>query len=80
MGPLLPFEELVNEDDFVDQSCRREDDNKGDANQNCKLPNPCALLHVTNRKKVPSRKKTLSMVRHMAYQYFLVFNFKYSIY
>ncbi|KAK7267150.1 hypothetical protein RIF29_19814 [Crotalaria pallida] len=61
IGPLLPFEELVNEDDFVDQSFKPEEDNKGDAKESCKLPDPCALLHVTNRKKVPSWKKSFSM-------------------
>ncbi|XP_073223691.1 kinesin-like protein KIN-7O isoform X4 [Cicer arietinum] len=61
MGPLLPFDELVNEDVYVDDSCKQEDDSKGDANDDCNLPNPCDLLHVTNRKKAPSRKKSLSM-------------------
>lgn len=60
MGPLLPFNELINEDDNVDDSCKK-DDNKGDANDNFNLPNPCALLHVTNRRKDPSWKKRLSM-------------------
>ncbi|KEH43131.1 putative plus-end-directed kinesin ATPase [Medicago truncatula] len=60
MGPLLPFNELINEDDNVDDSCKK-DDNNGDANDNFNLPNPCALLHVTNRRKDPSWKKCLSM-------------------
>ncbi|CAL0321569.1 unnamed protein product [Lupinus luteus] len=68
IGPLLPFEELVNEDDFVDQSLKQEDDNKGDANESCKLPDPCALFHVTNRKKVPLRKKSLSMEEFLELQ------------
>ncbi|RDX81147.1 Kinesin-like protein KIN-7O, partial [Mucuna pruriens] len=61
MGPLLPFEELVNEDVYVDEPFKQEDDNKDDTNKDCNIPNPCALLHVTNRKKAPSRKKSLSM-------------------
>ncbi|KAK7278959.1 hypothetical protein RJT34_24000 [Clitoria ternatea] len=61
MGPLLPFEELLNEDVYVDESFKQEDDNKSDANENCNLPNPCALVHVTNRKKAPAWKKSLSM-------------------
>lgn len=61
MGPLLPFEELVNEDVYVDESFKQKDNNKDDANKDCNLPNPCALLHVTNRKKAP-RKKSLPMV------------------
>ncbi|OIW19178.1 hypothetical protein TanjilG_16828 [Lupinus angustifolius] len=68
IGPLLPFEELVNEDDFVDQSLKQEDDNKGDANESCKLPDPRALFHVTNRKKVPLRKKSLSMEEFLELQ------------
>ena len=62
MGPLLPFEELVNEDVSVDEPFKQEEDNKDDTNKDCNLPNPCALLHVTNRKKAPSLKKRLSMV------------------
>uniref|UniRef100_A0A5B7BK84 Putative centromere-associated protein E isoform X3 n=1 Tax=Davidia involucrata TaxID=16924 RepID=A0A5B7BK84_DAVIN len=57
MGPLLPFEELVNEAS-VDSSCKQEED----CNNNmldCTLPNPCVLLHVTSRRKVPLRKKSL---------------------
>jgi centromeric protein E len=65
IGPLLPFSELINEDDNVDDSCMKEDDNKGDVKDDCNLPNPRALLHVTNRRKDPSRKKSLSMVCHI---------------
>ncbi|KAK7384741.1 hypothetical protein VNO78_30442 [Psophocarpus tetragonolobus] len=61
MGPLLPFGELVNEEVYVDESFKQEDDNKDDANKDCNLPNPCALLHVTNRKKASLRKRSLSM-------------------
>ncbi|XP_029129741.1 kinesin-like protein KIN-7O isoform X2 [Cajanus cajan] len=61
MGPLLPFDELVNEDVYVDEPFKQEDNNKDDANKDCNLPNPCTLLHVTNRKKAPSQKKSLSM-------------------
>ncbi|KAK2403310.1 P-loop containing nucleoside triphosphate hydrolase superfamily protein [Trifolium repens] len=60
IGPLLPFSELINEDDNVDDSCKK-DDNNGDAKDDCNLPNPRTLLHVTNRRKDPSRKKSLSM-------------------
>ncbi|QCD99399.1 centromeric protein E [Vigna unguiculata] len=61
MGPLLAFEELVNEDVYVDEPFKQMDNNKDDANNDCNLPNPCSLLHVTNRKKAPSQKKSLSM-------------------
>ncbi|KAK7344962.1 hypothetical protein VNO77_15265 [Canavalia gladiata] len=60
-GPLLPFEELVNEDVYVDEPFKQEDDNKDEAHENYSLPNPCALLHVTNRKRAPLRKKSLCM-------------------
>ncbi|XP_027337202.1 kinesin-like protein KIN-7O [Abrus precatorius] len=61
IGLLLPFEELVNEDVYADESFKQEDDDKGDVNENYNLPNPCSLLHVTNRKKATSQKKSLSM-------------------
>ncbi|KAJ7976625.1 Kinesin-like protein [Quillaja saponaria] len=62
IGPLVPFKELVNETDTsADQSCEEDDDNRSDTSRNCSLPDPCALLHVTNRRKVPQRRKSLSM-------------------
>jgi len=67
MGPLLPFEELVNEAVHVDEPFKQDDNNKDDANKDCNLPNPCALLHVTNRKKAPSRKKSLPMVCYIRF-------------
>lgn len=63
MGPLLPFEELVDEIEVaVDDSCKQYDDSTNTALEGCSLPEPCALLHVTNRRKVPLRKKSLPMV------------------
>ncbi|KAL5542546.1 hypothetical protein UlMin_010256, partial [Ulmus minor] len=60
MGPLLPFEEIINEIDFPeDESCKLNEECKSNASEDCKLPDPCALLHITNRRKLychPKRK------------------------
>ncbi|XVE95776.1 hypothetical protein REPUB_Repub02eG0129000 [Reevesia pubescens] len=59
MGPLLPFEELVNETETADDySCKQNEDCKARVLEDCTLPNPCALLHVTNRRKILPRKKS----------------------
>ncbi|KAA8517248.1 hypothetical protein F0562_017500 [Nyssa sinensis] len=60
MGPLLPFEELVNEAN-VDDSCKQEEDSNNSALEDCTLPDPRDLLHITSRRKVPLRKKSLPM-------------------
>ncbi|XVE60984.1 hypothetical protein DITRI_Ditri06bG0004400 [Diplodiscus trichospermus] len=61
MGPLLPFEELVNETGTAnDYSCKQDEDWKASVMEDCPLPDPCALLHVTNRRKVVPRKKSYS--------------------
>ncbi|RVW92156.1 Kinesin-like protein KIN-7O [Vitis vinifera] len=60
VGPLVPFEELVNTIEVgVDESCKQEEDCHKNALEDCTLPDPRALLHVTNRRKVPLRKKSL---------------------
>lgn len=65
MGPLLPFEELVNEIEVaLDDSCKQDEDGISNALEDCSLPEPCALLHVTNRRKMPPRNKSLPMVCH----------------
>ncbi|OMO99839.1 hypothetical protein CCACVL1_03590 [Corchorus capsularis] len=61
MGPLLSFEELVNETGIADDSCKQDEDCKASALEGCTLPDPCALLHVTNRRKVLPRKKSSSV-------------------
>ncbi|XP_062166470.1 kinesin-like protein KIN-7O isoform X1 [Alnus glutinosa] len=62
MGPLLPFEELVNEMEVaLDDSCKQDEDGISNALEDCSLPEPCALLHVTNRRKMPLRNKSLPM-------------------
>ncbi|XP_022883144.1 kinesin-like protein KIN-7O [Olea europaea var. sylvestris] len=59
-GPLLPFEELVNEVSMVDSS-KQEADCEKNVSEDCTLPDPRALLHVTSRRKAPSRKRSLQM-------------------
>lgn len=63
MGPLLPFEELVNGADNAEEESRKQDEYfKTNTSEDCNLPDPCALLHITNRRKMPLRKKGLPMV------------------
>ncbi|TYI03817.1 hypothetical protein ES332_A11G368100v1 [Gossypium tomentosum] len=59
MGPLLAFEELVNENETEDDyPCKQDEDCKASVLEDCTLPDPCALLHVTNRRKGQPRKKS----------------------
>ncbi|KAI3472268.1 hypothetical protein Pfo_029756 [Paulownia fortunei] len=60
MGPLLPFEELVKEASTT-EFCKQDEDCKRSALEDCPLPDPHALLHVTSRRKVPPRKRSLPM-------------------
>ncbi|KAK1357414.1 Centromere-associated protein E [Heracleum sosnowskyi] len=57
MGPLLPFEELVNEVS-TDGSCKEEKNCSNDTQEDRALPQPHALLHVTSRRKATTKKKT----------------------
>ncbi|CAI9782842.1 unnamed protein product [Fraxinus pennsylvanica] len=59
-APLLPFEELVNEVIMVDSS-KQEVDCEKNVSEDCSLPDPRALLHVTSRRKAPPRKRSLQM-------------------
>ncbi|EYU18637.1 hypothetical protein MIMGU_mgv1a000444mg [Erythranthe guttata] len=54
-GPLLPFEELVNETS-TSELHKQDQDCKKSALEDCILPDPHALLHVTSRRKVPSKR------------------------
>lgn len=73
-GPLLPFEELVDEiEDATDDSCKPDEDGKSNALKDCSLPEPCGLLWVTNRRKMPPRNKSLPMVcNHLFPLHFLI--------
>ncbi|XP_038702163.1 kinesin-like protein KIN-7O isoform X2 [Tripterygium wilfordii] len=57
VGPLVPFEKLVNENEVVDDRSKPCKDENNDVARDCTLPDPHALLHVTNRRKAPPRKK-----------------------
>ncbi|KAB2608366.1 centromere-associated protein E [Pyrus ussuriensis x Pyrus communis] len=62
IGPLLPFEELVHEIEVSEnESCKEDEESKSITLEDCALPDPCALLHVTNRRKVPPRTKSLPL-------------------
>ncbi|XP_037492358.1 kinesin-like protein KIN-7O isoform X2 [Jatropha curcas] len=58
MGPLIPFEELVSGNEVGNDFCQQHEDDNNNASEDCTFPDPCALLHVTNRRKVPPRKKS----------------------
>ncbi|KAH9680275.1 kinesin-like protein KIN-7O [Citrus sinensis] len=58
MGPLLPFEELVNETEMEDESCKQDEDGRSYSSEDCNLPDPCALLNITSRRKVPLKKQS----------------------
>lgn len=61
MGPLLPFEELVDDTEVPkEETCKRGESYQKSVLEGCAFPDPCALLHVTNRRKVVSKKKSLS--------------------
>ncbi|KAF3451459.1 hypothetical protein FNV43_RR07554 [Rhamnella rubrinervis] len=67
MGPLLRFEELVNEaDNAEEESSKQDEDFENSMSEDYNLPDPCALLHITNRRKVPLRKKSLPMDHELA--------------
>lgn len=67
--PLLPFEDLVtvNEED----ECYQEKDCETNASEDCNFPDPCALLHITSRRKAPLRKQSPAVVCTMPLQYTL---------
>ncbi|KAK2969746.1 hypothetical protein RJ640_015890 [Escallonia rubra] len=62
-GPLLPFEELLNVAS-INASSEQKEDCKTNGLENCSLPDPHALLHVTSRKKPPLRKKISQKENH----------------
>ncbi|XP_022147755.1 kinesin-like protein KIN-7O isoform X2 [Momordica charantia] len=60
MGPLLPFEELVNDIEVSKEvTCKKGENDQKNVLEGCTLPDPCVLLHVTNRRKVAPKKKSL---------------------
>ncbi|KAL8162959.1 hypothetical protein V2J09_014448 [Rumex salicifolius] len=58
-GPLLPFGELIEESRaLTDLSCKKLDGINKSVSEKM-LPNSCELLNVTNRRKVPLKKKNV---------------------
>ncbi|KAK3020705.1 hypothetical protein RJ639_046568 [Escallonia herrerae] len=62
-GPLVPFEDLLNVAN-INASSEQKEDCKTNGLENCSLPDPHALLHVTSRKKPPLRKKISPKENH----------------
>nr|XP_043629073.1 kinesin-like protein KIN-7O isoform X2 [Erigeron canadensis] len=58
-GPLLPFEELVN--DKTLNACKQERYHNNVASCDFGLPNPRSLMHVTSRKKASVKRRSLPM-------------------
>lgn len=68
MGPLLPFEELVNDIEVSKEvTCKKSENDQKNVLEGCTLPDPCVLLHVTNRRKVAPKKKSLPGVWHLPF-------------
>ncbi|XP_015582327.2 kinesin-like protein KIN-7O isoform X1 [Ricinus communis] len=57
MKPLIPFEELVSENEVRGSFSQQHEGCNSNSLEDCTLPDPCALLHVTNRRKGPLRRK-----------------------
>ncbi|XP_057548891.1 kinesin-like protein KIN-7O isoform X2 [Amaranthus tricolor] len=63
--PLIPFEELVTESEAVgDVSSKSKENNDKNNSGDCVLPDPCTLLNVTSRRKMPQKKTSLPMENH----------------
>lgn len=60
-GPLLPFQELVNEASTTGHSVQ-DKECYSITTEECTLPAPQALLHVTSRRKALPRARSLPMV------------------
>ncbi|KAL8238901.1 hypothetical protein R6Q59_015468 [Mikania micrantha] len=56
-GPLLPFEELVNE--HISNAIKQERACNNVGHSDFGFPNPRSLIHITSRKKAPARKRSL---------------------
>ncbi|KAK4858769.1 hypothetical protein QYF36_021671 [Acer negundo] len=66
IGLFLPFEELVNETEVGDESCKQKDC-KINSSEDCNILDLCALLHVKNRRKVPLGKQSSFVVCTMPF-------------
>ncbi|XP_050228609.1 kinesin-like protein KIN-7O isoform X2 [Mercurialis annua] len=56
MKPLIPFEELMSEPGEEANLCQQKEDFNNKSLEECPLPDPCALMNVTNRRKRPVKK------------------------
>lgn len=56
-GPLLPFAELV-ENELLYNISEQDEDSINETLEDSALPEPCALVHVTSRKKPSIRQKS----------------------
>ncbi|GAB4851741.1 hypothetical protein Ancab_031143 [Ancistrocladus abbreviatus] len=65
VGPLLSFEELVNDSGPDENICCKLEENQNDSLQEDGLPDPSTLLNVTNRRKGPLKKKSSLVVCDM---------------
>ncbi|CAL1385826.1 unnamed protein product [Linum trigynum] len=63
-GALVSFEELVSDQKGADDLCPQQEVAKDNAVEDCTPPDPCSLLHVTNRRKVLPRKKASASEDH----------------
>lgn len=52
---LLPFDELVSVKEEGDDLCKQLDNYRNTTMEDCSLPDPCTLMHVTNRRKLPPK-------------------------
>ncbi|WCJ33370.1 Kinesin-like protein KIN-7O [Euphorbia peplus] len=57
IGPLVPFDDLVNENEGGGKFIQKLEDFNNSLPEDCILPDAHALLHVTNRRKAAPKKK-----------------------
>ena len=70
MGPLLPFEELLDDTEVSkEETCKRGESNHKNGLEGGAFPDPCALLQVTNRRKGVPKKKSLPGVMPLVYYF-----------
>lgn len=73
VGPLISFEELVNESKVGSESSSKQTkDDSNSASKHCAVPNHFALVHVTNRRKPPVKKKSLPTVCDISFKLFIL--------
>uniref|UniRef100_A0A1J3ET78 Kinesin-related protein 4 n=4 Tax=Noccaea caerulescens TaxID=107243 RepID=A0A1J3ET78_NOCCA len=62
-GPLLPFSELVENEPLYNIS-EQDEDSTNETLEDSALPDPCALVHVTSRKKPSIKQKSPVVVEN----------------